>query len=142
MQQNPDESLELQQNFETKKRSTGERTSREVLVIALPECLRRIPEYKKKLEGSTKYPGIRVRRGKAEFPLQMIKDLFKDSICDVTSQIRKLLLDNSVDAIILVGGFSESTLVYKSIKESFESSVKVLNPPRFICVKRCCFIWI
>lgn len=128
-QTHPDEGLELQQNFETKKRSTGERTGREFLVIALPECLRRIPEYKRKLEGSTKYPGIQVRRGKVEFPLQMIQDLFKESIRDITSQISHLLLINSVDAIILVGGLSESTLVFKSIKDSFESSVKVLNPP-------------
>lgn len=128
-QTHPDEGLELQQNFETKKRSTGERTGREFLVIALPECLRRIPEYKRKLEGSTKYPGIQVRRGKVEFPLQMIQDLFKESIRDITSHISHLLLINSVDAIILVGGLSESTLVFKSIKDSFESSVKVLNPP-------------
>lgn len=128
-QTHPDEGLELQQNFETKKRSTGERTGREFLVIALPECLRKIPEYKRKLEGSTKYPGIQVRRGKVEFPLQMIQDLFKESIRDITSQISHLLLINSVDAIILVGGLSESTLVFKSIKDSFESSVKVLNPP-------------
>lgn len=35
--------------------------------------------------------------------------------------------NNAVDAIILVGKFSESTFVYKSIKGSFESSVIVLS---------------
>lgn len=133
LQQNPDERLELQQMFEIKKRSTGERTSREFLAIVLPECIRRIPEFERKLEKSTKYPKIRVRRGKVEFPLEMIKDLFKEPIHDVTSQINQLLVNNSVDAIILVGGFSESQLVYKSIKEKIKKkiqpSVLILNPP-------------
>lgn len=59
----------------------------------------------------------------------MIKNLFKEPTDDINNQISHLLEHNAVDAIILVGGFSESTFVYKSIKELFASSVKVLNPP-------------
>lgn len=127
--QYPDEILELQQNFERQKRSIGEETQKQHLYIPLPECLREVDDIKRKLEGSTKYSGIRYERGKVEFPLQMIEDLFKEPIRDITSQISKLMKNNAVDAIILVGGFSESTFVYKSIKDSFESSVIVLSPP-------------
>lgn len=69
------------------------------------------------MKESTKYPGIRVRRGKVEFPLEMIQDLFMEPINDINGQIGHLLGHRDVDAVILVGGFSESKLVYKSIKE-------------------------
>lgn len=125
----PDEILELQQNFERQKRNIGEETQKQYLYIPLPECLREVDDIKAKLEGSKKYSGIRYQRGKVDFPLQMIEDLFKEPIRDITSQISKLIKNNAVDAIILAGGFSESTFVYKSIKGSFESSVIVLSPP-------------
>lgn len=125
----PDEILELQQNFERQKRNIGEETQKQYLFIPLPECLREVDDIKAKLQGSKKYSGIRYARGKVEFPLQMIEDLFKEPIRDITNQISKLIKNNAVDAIILAGGFSESTFVYKSIKSSFESSVIVLSPP-------------
>lgn len=125
----PDEILELQQNFERQKRNIGEETQKQYLYIPLPECLREVDDIKAKLEGSKKYSGIQYERGKVDFPLQMIEDLFKEPISDITSQISKLIKNNAVDAIILAGGFSESTFVYKSIKGSFESSVIVLSPP-------------
>lgn len=128
-QKYPDEILELQQNFERQKRSIGEKTQNQHLYIPLPECLREVEDIKGKLQGSTKYSGIRYERGKVEFPLKMIEDLFKEPIRDITSQISQLMKNNAVDAIILVGGFSESTFVYKSIKDLFESSVIVLSPP-------------
>lgn len=118
LQNRPDEILELRQNFEIQKRKIGEDTTNKYLYIPLPECLREVPEIKMKIEGSKKYPGIRVRRGKAEFPLEMIQDLFMEPINDINGQISHLLLDHrDVDAVILVGGFSESQLVYKSIKK-------------------------
>lgn len=72
----PDEILELQQNFERQKRNIGEETQKQYLFIRLPECLREVDDIKAKLQGSKKYSGIRYARGKVEFPLQMIEDLF------------------------------------------------------------------
>lgn len=66
--------------------------------------------------------------GHVDFLLQIIQDLYKESIRDINSQTGQLMRNNAVDAIILVGKFSESTFVYKSIKGSFESSVIVLSP--------------
>lgn len=66
--------------------------------------------------------------GHVDFLLQIIQDLYKESIRDINSQTGQLMRNNAVDAIILVGKFSESTFVYKSIKGSFESSVIVFSP--------------
>lgn len=65
--------------------------------------------------------------GHVDFLLQIIQDLYKESIRDINSQTGQLMRNNAVDAIILVGKFLESTFVYKSIKGSFESSVIVLS---------------
>lgn len=52
-----------------------------------------------------------------------------EPINDINGQIGHLLGHRDVDAVILVGGFSESKLVYKSIKEETQPSVLILNPP-------------
>ena len=82
---------------------------------------------KKKFEESTKYPGLKVNRGKIEFPNKVIEGLFSGSINEITRHVGGLLAKNSVDAIILVGGFSESELIYKSLKDTFQN-IKILNP--------------
>lgn len=123
----PDEILEIQQNFEIQKRGFGENTGQGCLSIPIPECCREIPDFKKKFEESTKYPGLKVFRGKIEFPHKIMEDLFLESINEITKHVRGLLDQKSVDAIILVGGFSESKLIYKSMKESFPN-IRILNP--------------
>nr|XP_022309127.1 heat shock 70 kDa protein 12B-like [Crassostrea virginica]XP_022309128.1 heat shock 70 kDa protein 12B-like [Crassostrea virginica] len=125
MKEYPDEILELQHEFEFQKRSIGENTGKRCLYIPIPECCREIPHFKKKFEESTKYPGLKVNRGKTEFPNEMIEGLFLDKI---KKHVGGLLTQNSVDAIILVGGFSESKLIYKSMKDTFQN-IKILNPP-------------
>ncbi|XP_078322009.1 heat shock 70 kDa protein 12B-like isoform X2 [Crassostrea virginica] len=124
----PDEIHEIQQNFEIQKRGFGENTGQGCLSIPIPECCREIPDFKKKFEESTKYPGLKVCRGKIEFPNKIMEGLFLESIHEITKHIGGLLAKNSVDTIILVGGFSESKLIYKSMKESFPN-IKILNPP-------------
>ena len=57
----------------------------------------------------------------------MIEGLFSESIDEIKKHVDRLLAQNSVDAIILVDGFSESKRIYKSMKESFEN-IKILNP--------------
>ena len=123
----PDEILEIQQNFEIQKRGFGENTGHGCLSIPIPKCCREIPDFKKKFEESTKYPGLKVYRGKIEFPHKIMEDLFLESIIEITKHVRGLLVQKSVDAIILVGGFSESKLIYKSMKESFPN-IQILNP--------------
>ena len=58
----------------------------------------------------------------------MIKSLFSERIDRIKKHVGSLLTQNSVDAIILVGGFSESKLIYKSMKDTFQN-IKILNPP-------------
>lgn len=60
--------------------------------------------------------------GHVDFLLQIIQDLYKESIRDINSQTGQLIRNNAVDAIILVGKFSEVTFVVKSIKGLFKSS--------------------
>ena len=127
MKNYPDEILEIQQNFEIQKRGFGENTEQGCLSIPIPECCREISDFKKKFEESTKYPGLKVYRGKIEFPNKIMEGLFLESIVKITKHVGGLLAQKSVDAIILVGGFSESKLIYKSMKESFPN-IKILNP--------------
>ena len=124
----PDEILEIQHNFEYQKRSIGENTGKGYLQIPIPECCREIPDFEKKFEESTKYPGLKVQRGKVEFPNEMVKGLFSESLDKIKKHIAGLLAQNSVDAIILVGGFSESKLIHKLMKDTFQN-IKILNPP-------------
>lgn len=60
--------------------------------------------------------------GHVDFLLQIIQDLYKESIRDINSQTGQLIRNNAVDAIILVGKFSEVTFVVKSIQGLFKSS--------------------
>ena len=123
----PDDILELQENFEFQKRCIGEYIGKDSLYIPIPEFFRKIPDLKKKFEEYTNYPGLKVNHGKIEFPNRMIEGLFSESIDEIKEHVDRLLAQNSVHAIILVGGFSESKLIYKSMKESFKN-IKILNP--------------
>lgn len=119
--------LNYRKFLNSKKRSIGEYTGKESLYTPIPEFFRKILDLKKKFEESTNYPGLKVNHGKIEFPNRMIEGLFSESIDEIKEHVGRLSAQISVDAIILVGGFSESKLIYKSMKESFES-IKILNP--------------
>ena len=57
----------------------------------------------------------------------MKEGLFSEGIDETKEHVGRPLAQNTVDAIILVDGFSESKLLYKSVKEAFENT-KMLNP--------------
>ena len=66
-------------------------------------------------------------RGKVEFPNRLIENLFMTTIQEIICHVGGLLNEISVDAIILVGGFSESKFVYQSMKDAFKN-VPILKP--------------
>ena len=123
----PDEVLDLWQNFEVKKRGIGESFGTDYLSIPVPECCREIPHFKEKFENSSKYPGIKVNRGTVYFPNRLIEKLFMTIINEIIGHVGDLLDRISVDAIILVGGFSESKFVFKSMKDTFKN-ISILRP--------------
>ncbi|XP_061185642.1 heat shock 70 kDa protein 12B-like [Saccostrea echinata] len=124
----PDEILEFEQSFELLKRQVGEESTADTLYISIPECIRDIPNLNNKIEENEEFPGIKISRGKAGFPKAMLENLFIEPINDITRQLHHLMEKNSVDAIIMVGGFSESKIVYNSLKKTF-AKVRILNPP-------------
>ncbi|XP_078320406.1 heat shock 70 kDa protein 12B-like isoform X4 [Crassostrea virginica] len=123
----PNEVLDLWQNFEVQKRSIGESFGKKFLCVPVPECCLEISHFKEKFENSKKYPGIKVNRGKVEFPNELIEKLFMKTITEIICHVGGLLKKISVDAIILVGGFSESKFVYQSMKDAFKN-VPILKP--------------
>nr|XP_022310181.1 heat shock 70 kDa protein 12B-like isoform X2 [Crassostrea virginica] len=123
----PNEVLDLWQDFEVQKRSIGESFGKDYLCVLVPEFCREISHFKEKFENSAKYPGINVNRGKVEFPHRLIENLFMTTIQEIICHVGGLLKEISVDAIILVGGFSESKFVYQSMKDAFKN-VLILKP--------------
>lgn len=121
------EVLDLWQYFEVQKRSIGERFGKEFLCVPVPEFCLEISHFKEKFENSAKYPGIKVNRGKVEFPNRLIENLFMTTIQEIICHVGGLLKEVSVDAIILVGGFSESKFVYQSMKDAFKN-IPILKP--------------
>ena len=127
----PNEILEMQQNFEFQKRSIGDNTGKRCVYIPIPECCRQIPDFEKKFNDPAKYPGLnlKVNRGKIEFPNEIIEGMFLEIIYKIKKHVGGLLDQNIfVDAILLVGGFSESKLIYNSMQDSFPN-ITILNPP-------------
>lgn len=120
-----DEILEILWHFDLQKRNLCDVDH---LSISYPQCIRSIEGYKQKLENSEKYPGIKEFRGKVQFPIKMIKDLYLKTIGEIETRVRNFLTKYPDSVIMLVGGFSESNLIYESLKYSFKDN-QILRPP-------------
>ena len=120
----PDEIHEIQQNFELMKRSNCDKNC---IAIPIPECIRELEGYKEHIENSEKYPGLKVVRGKLHIPIVMIRDLYSKVIDEIKRTIYSLVKEYPISVIILVGGFSESNLIFDSLK-GFYKDIQILRP--------------
>ena len=120
----PDEIHEIEYNFELMKRSICDK---EFIAIPIPECIRELESYKEQIENSEKYQGLKVVRGKVHIPIVIIRDLYSKVIDEIKRTIYSLVKEHPISVIILVGGFSESDLVFESLKVFFKD-IQFLRP--------------
>ncbi|XP_078320401.1 heat shock 70 kDa protein 12A-like [Crassostrea virginica] len=121
----PDEILETQEDLERKKKIICDKTP--YISIRIPQCIIDIEGYKYKFENSEKYPGLKVVRGKIHIPNVMIRDLYSKVIDEIKRTIYSLVKEDPISVIILVGGFSESNLVFESLK-GYYKDIQILRP--------------
>ena len=121
----PDEFHDIQQNFEFMKRSNCDKNC---IAIPIPECIRELECYKEQIENSERYPGLKMVRGKVHIPIVIIRDLYSKVIDELKRTIYSLVKEDPISVIILVGGFSESNLIFDSLK-GFYKDIQILRPP-------------
>nr|XP_022310182.1 heat shock 70 kDa protein 12B-like [Crassostrea virginica] len=121
----PHEFHEIQQNFEFMKRSNCDKNC---IAIPIPECIRELECYKEQIENSERYPGLKMVRGKVHIPIVIIRDLYSKVIDELKRTIYSLVKEDPISVIILVGGFSESNLIFESLK-GFYKDIQILRPP-------------
>ncbi|CAC5417064.1 unnamed protein product [Mytilus coruscus] len=111
--------------FEGRKKNIGENNEEKVR-IQFPRDL--FDEYKTKTGVEFKLAlGVKKVR---DFPIQTMKDLFEKPLSATADHVKELLGKSELDGlktILMVGGFSDSALLYEKIKSSFQS-LNVLRP--------------
>ena len=137
----PTKALEIQRDFESKKRTIKEpkkpKEEKKKHTLCSVEGLQDI--YKEKMREDIK-TGIRGHRleknidfaaGKLRVDFATFKSLFKPCLVNMERHIKELLGKpgiRSTKVFLLVGGFSESDLVYAALKGVLPDA-NVLNPP-------------
>lgn len=131
----PNEMLELLMDFEIKKR-TFEPNQTMSVVIKIPACLNELfhdasnqtlSEY---LQVSTMKNVIEAKRDKLLVHPEVFNSLFNDSLYSTISHIQNLLDKpnlSGIKTILLVGGYSESTVVKEAMRRTFPDMC-IINP--------------
>lgn len=119
--------LELIQEFDLKKRMTKPNTS-EPVRIKIPFSLRQNlseNEILAKAESTTK-----LVREKLIIQPRQLEAFFDDAVRDILKHVDGLVkaIPERIDVLLLVGGFAESLILQKAIKDQFESKLKVVIP--------------
>lgn len=121
----PDEILETQEDFERMKKSICDKTP--YISIRIPQCFIDIEGYKDKFENSEKYLELKVVRGHLHIPIVIIREFYLKIIEEIKSTIDSLVKKDTISVVILVGGFSESNIVYDTLKDSCQN-IQILRP--------------
>lgn len=134
-----DESLEdylrLFRDFETKKRTITPDMEEDV-TITLPFLLMDIfrNETQEKLSDTIKQTRfaktVKYKNGKLKVKAHIFKDFFDGALQGIVTHIDDIMKsfpEDSISIILLVGGFSESNMVLKKIRELFPDK-KVITP--------------
>jgi len=126
----------MQQDFEIKKRNLKEDSEKVTvrLSVELMDHLRENTEstLKELIESAGYSDRIATRGDKLFFKAWFIKEMFRPSIQSIIRHVEEVLqkpnVDNRVNKILMVGGFSESPVVREAIKEAFSSRICVVAP--------------
>ncbi|XP_048744917.1 heat shock 70 kDa protein 12B-like isoform X2 [Ostrea edulis] len=125
--------IELFRFFEMKKRQTQSSTVRLSFPPSLLQFVQEVSNIT--ISEATKQSecnqDITWRREKMQMPLRKFQELFDNVTQQIAQQVEKIIsseCNRGTDLILLVGGFSESEVLQKRIKESFPNC-KVVTPP-------------
>ncbi|KAK3100215.1 hypothetical protein FSP39_016447 [Pinctada imbricata] len=128
--------MEIINTFEIKKRYVDENTVKDI-ILSVPSALEDTVKKKHKkpiakvLEANEKYNGkLKGGKGRLRISPDLFRSFFDYACTSIVGHLRDLLNSpqlESVDTILMVGGFSESPILQHAIKTSF-SSIRVLVP--------------
>ena len=137
----PTKALEIQRDFESKKRTIKEpkkpKEEKKKHTLCSVEGLQDIYKEKMREDIKTGIKGHRLEKnidfaaGKLRVDFATFKSLFKPCLVNMERHIKELLGKpgiRSTKVFLLVGGFSESDLVYAALKGALPDA-NVLNPP-------------
>ncbi|XP_033731606.1 heat shock 70 kDa protein 12A-like, partial [Pecten maximus] len=126
--------LEILRNFEMKKRTLSDRQD-DNITLSVPVSLLDIYE---KLKPSTSVEFIAAnsghifrKRNKLRISPQYVSSLFKTSTDGVVNHLKRMMknpLVADISSIIMVGGYSECSLLQNKIKDTFPN-LRVIVPP-------------
>lgn len=122
------DSLELMRRFEGRKKVFGENDEDKVRIQCPGELFE---QYKSKTGLAFQSElGVKKVRDKLVFPTQIMKDLFQKPLNAIIDNVRKLLTKpemKGLKTILMVGGFSESALLYEGFRSIFPT-LNVFRP--------------
>ena len=139
MQDNPEDVLEVKRAFESKKNVIKE-SSDETITMRFPVTLFNLLRKKKKFKGTiaeyiehTMYShSVHAVSDKVRFKNDFIKECFTKSVEKIINHLKMLfsskkLRGKSIGTILMVGGFSQSPVLYDRIKSAFPN-MEVICP--------------
>ena len=122
-----DDYLDLFREFEIKKRDiTPDKGSK--ITLKLPSSIRDLFQEEKEMDikqaiAQSSFSGsMSVTGDKVRIEASVFKGLFSDAINSIVKHVKQLLREPSVqgtEAILMVGGFSESKMLQQAIKDNF-----------------------
>lgn len=144
--ENRPELLDFLREFEIRKRTVKTISEdKKNIHLRFPAALHTLYEEKhsKKREEAierSRFAGkIQFRRDKISFDSEVFKELFKECQVSIVQHIKQVLKTHSalgISALIMVGGFSESTIIVDAVREEFkELNVIVPEEPGLAVVK-------
>lgn len=134
--ENRDDYIDIFRAFEVKKREISAKTENDT-IVSLPLAL--VETYNDETEGTLKTAVsksglsglVTVEKGnKLRIKATMMKQMFSTALENIVGHVSKLLKINAVSGaktILMVGGLSESKIVYASLKASF-SKLDIVVP--------------
>lgn len=133
--ENKGDLLELYEDFENKKRMSDPDITGIKISLRLPSSLK---DTFKQVTGSElsvetirrSQPNIEVTGDKLRLPVSVFESFFKGAVDDITAHLHDLLesIPDTPRALLMVGGFSESLILQRKIKDEFGELLQVIIP--------------
>ena len=129
IKQNPEDLLEIKRKFEAKKRGLTAKPTE--ATIPYPPSLfktyiekRQVKSIQEGIEKSRYSQTIKVVKDKFRFDPEIMKQFFKKTTDSIIAHVKDILVKNKgqggvIGTILMVGGFSDSPLLYKRVKSEF-----------------------
>lgn len=122
--------LDLQRAFEVKKR-TIKPDQTDSLKIKIPVALLDLYSKKTRPSNAPEFSGkVELKRDKGVFDLELIKSLFTQSTENIIKHIETVLAKKETEGtstILMVGGYSESPMLYEAVKGRFLPKLNVIT---------------